>query len=74
VWHDGKELSEGVKYLLRTDVMYVRDRDFDFETLYRELGNKAKGSKALGVAEGLEDAGRERRWGGIRRLLGCGLA
>jgi hypothetical protein len=48
VWHDGEELSEGVKYLLRTDVMYVRDEDFDFERLCKGMGDEEKGRKALG--------------------------
>lgn len=48
----------GVKYLLRTDVMYVRDEAFDFERLCRGMGDEGKGRKALGIAEGLEDAGR----------------
>ncbi len=58
VWHDGEELSEGVKYLLRTDVMYVRDETFDFERLCKGMDDEQKGRKALGIAEGLEDAGR----------------
>jgi hypothetical protein len=58
VWHDGEELSDGVKYLLRTDVMYVRDEAFDFERLCKGMGDEEKARKALRIAEGLEDVGR----------------
>jgi tetratricopeptide (TPR) repeat protein len=37
--------------------MYEREEEFDFERLYRALGDREKGEKALGIAEGLEDAG-----------------
>jgi len=59
VWHDGEDLREGVKYLLRTDVMYWRDEEFDFERLCEgEGGDERRGRRALAIAEGLEDAGK----------------
>jgi hypothetical protein len=37
--------------------MYEREVSFDFESLYGSLDDDGKGRKALGIAEGLEDAG-----------------
>lgn len=63
LWHDGEELLEGKKWLLRTDVMFQRERGFDWERFCKMKGwvgeghGKEKGRKALWIAEGLEDAG-----------------
>ena len=61
VWHDGEEVKAGVKYLLRTDIMYWRDQEFDFDKLCEgdgEMGDERRGRRALALAEALEDAGR----------------
>ena len=57
VYHDGAPLKEGVKYLLRTDVMFERDIPMDFGSMYGTLDNEGKGRKALDLAQRLEDSG-----------------
>jgi hypothetical protein len=57
LFHDGEVLREGVKYLLRTDIVFEREEEFDFEGLYRGLSKKEKGNKALEIARRLEDGG-----------------
>ncbi|KAL3426844.1 hypothetical protein PVAG01_00353 [Phlyctema vagabunda] len=58
VLHDGEELTAGVKYLLRTDIMYSRVLPFEFERLVQKLEtDKEKGETALELALGLEEAG-----------------
>ncbi|KAL2068485.1 hypothetical protein VTL71DRAFT_16583 [Oculimacula yallundae] len=54
LWHDGEALREGIKYLLRTDIMYEREVPFEE---WDAIGDGARGRKALAMAEGFEDAG-----------------
>lgn len=46
LWHDGEELLGGVKWLLRTDVMYERVVPIDFEALYKSLSEEGKAERA----------------------------
>jgi hypothetical protein len=57
VYHDGEPLKEGLKYLLRTDIMFERDIPMDFDSMYGNLDNERKGRKALDLAQRLEDSG-----------------
>jgi hypothetical protein len=57
LFHDGERLKEGVKYLLRTDVIYKRETPFRFEEVYVGLSAQEKAVKALNIAERLEDGG-----------------
>lgn len=58
VWHDGEELLGREKYLLRTDLMYRRVVEFDFEKIYGKLDDEGKGMEMLGIAQKLEDSGQ----------------
>lgn len=60
VYHDGEPLKEGLKYLLRTDIMFERDIPIDFDSMYGTLDNDSKGRKALELAQRLEDSGSSR--------------
>lgn len=58
VWHDGEELVGGEKYLLRTDLMYRRVKEFDFEQIHEDLDDEGKGMQMLEIAQRLEDSGK----------------
>ncbi|OQU96582.1 hypothetical protein CLAIMM_02647 [Cladophialophora immunda] len=59
IYHDGEVLRSGVKYLLRTDMMFQRARPFTFDEMYPpyKFTAKERALKALDLAQRLEDAG-----------------
>ncbi|KAE9381029.1 hypothetical protein N431DRAFT_439926 [Stipitochalara longipes BDJ] len=57
VWHDGELLSAGVKYLLRTDLMFEREGEFDFVKSCEGLSGTAKANKALDIFYSLQEGG-----------------
>jgi len=59
VWHDGELLSAGEKYLLRTDLMFEREGEFDFVESCRGLSGRAKANKALDISYSLQDGGND---------------
>lgn len=59
LYHDGEALGGGVKYLLRTDIMYARDDPFDLDVVCASLSCEEKGRKALEWAVRLEDGGNQ---------------
>ena len=58
VWHDGELLSAGEKYLLRTDLMFEREGEFDFVKSCEGLSGRAKANKALDISYSLQDGGK----------------
>ncbi|EXJ73033.1 uncharacterized protein A1O5_04182 [Cladophialophora psammophila CBS 110553] len=67
VYHDGEVLLSGVKYLLRTDMMFQRARPLILGEIYPspKFGAKERALKALDLAQRLEDAGNREeaiRW------------
>jgi hypothetical protein len=57
LWHDGEELLGGVKYLLRTDVVYEREATWEFERKWEGLSGEEKAGMAIKIAEELEEVG-----------------
>jgi hypothetical protein len=57
LFHDGEEVKDGIKFLLRTDMMFGREEVFDFDAIYGQLDLRERGEKALGLARRLEDGG-----------------
>jgi hypothetical protein len=57
LYHDGEALVAGMKYLLRTDVMFARDEPYDLNVACAGWSDEEKGRKALKWAWRLEDGG-----------------
>jgi len=57
LWHDGDELLGGVKYLLRSDVIYQREGEFNFEKLYGHLNDVEQSEEASQLADALMEGG-----------------
>lgn len=59
VYHDGEAMKDGIKYLLRTDMVFRRERPFSFTEMYPEekFEVKQRARKALDLAQRLEDGG-----------------
>jgi hypothetical protein len=57
LYHDGGALGEDIKYLLRTDIMFIRDEPYDINVACAGLSDEMKGIKALEWAVRLEDGG-----------------
>jgi hypothetical protein len=55
LFHDGEALRGGVKYLLRTDVMFKRDQPFDLDSACEGMDPEHKGRRAWALAVKLED-------------------
>ena len=54
LWHDGEELLDGEKYLLRTDILFEREEPYDFD---RILNQEEKKEKSMEIADRLEAYG-----------------
>lgn len=57
LWHDGEELLQGEKYLLRSDIVYQRESDFDFDKVHGDLPYVKQADKAVEIAYALQNGG-----------------
>jgi hypothetical protein len=57
VWHDGEGLRAGEKFLLRTDVRYERQGEFNFDQICKGLNRVGKANKALEISYALAGGG-----------------